>query len=70
MNEAIDWKVTVTARDNRHARQFQSVYYVTASNAGGARSWARLRWADEWEGQDVTWLHSKAEEVTDPILPL
>lgn len=61
-----DWKCTVNCRDNRHARTFRAVYHVQAREVNEARSRARLAWLDEWEGQDVTWLACKVEELTEP----
>lgn len=63
-----DWKCTVLSRDNRHARTFQSVYFVQAASMDGARSKARLRWLDDWEreGEAVSWLSCKTEILTEP----
>ena len=70
MNEYREYKITVNVRDNRHGRNFTCVYHVSAPNEGGARSWGRSKFAEQWDGHDVSWLSCKVEELEKSELKL
>lgn len=65
MDTPNEWKCTVVFRVNATGGTGQAVYYVTAPNEGGAKTWARLQFMQDQEaaisGGSLIYLGCKAE---------